>query len=407
MIYKEWRDLIMQLSEKGLNISESLTLAISAKAKKMKEEGYDVIGFGAGEPDFDTPEYIKDAAREALDIGFTGYTSASGTGELKEAICEKFKKDNNLNYRSSQIIISNGAKHSLFNTFQAIINPGDEVIIQVPYWVSYPELVKMAGGKPVFVETDEVNNFKLEIADLKKKITKKTKAIIVNSPCNPTGSVYNESKLKSIAELAVAEDFFVVSDEIYEKIIYDGQEHISIASFGSDIKERTIVINGMSKTYAMTGWRIGYAAADEQIINIMSNIQSHSTSNPNSIAQYASVKGLKGGEDEIRKMIREYNKRREYMIETINNIDGLSCTRPRGAFYVMLNFSDLVGSKYKGNKIEGSLSFADYLLEAEKVAVVPGIAFGADNLLRLSYATSMENIAQGLERIANFTEKLE
>ncbi len=396
----------MELSKKGLNISESLTLAISAKANAMKAKGYDVIGFGAGEPDFDTPEYIKEAAREALAVGFTGYTSASGTSDLKKAICDKFKNDNDLDYKESQIIVSNGAKHSLFNTFQAIINTGDEVIIPIPYWVSYPEMVKMAGGKPVFVESSLDNNFKIDIASLKKNINNNTKALILNSPCNPTGSVYTEDELRDIAEVAIEEDIFVVSDEIYEKIIYDGKKHVSIASFGPDIKERTIVINGMSKAYAMTGWRIGFAAADEKIINIMSNIQSHSTSNPNSIAQYASVRGLKGGKDKIRKMVREYDKRREYMVETINEIDGISCTKPGGAFYVMLNFSDLIANNYEGNEIDGSLSFADYLLEAEKVAVVPGIAFGADNLLRLSYATSMENIAKGLKRIENFVTQL-
>ncbi len=396
----------MELSAKSLNISESLTLAISARAKSMKAQGYDVIGFGAGEPDFDTPEYIKEAARKALNIGFTGYTAASGTDKLKEVICQKFKNDNGLEYEKSQIIVSNGAKHSLYNVFQAILNPGDEVIIPVPYWVSYPEMVKMAGGKPVFINTNEENEFKLDISELKKNINANTKAMILNSPSNPTGSVYNERELMNIAKLAVAEDFLVVSDEIYEKIIYDGEKHISIASLGTDIKKRTIVINGMSKAYAMTGWRIGYAAADEKIIKVMSNIQSHSTSNPNSIAQFASIEGLKGGKDEIKKMVREYNRRREYMVETINKIDRLSCIRPQGAFYIMLNISELMGCKFKDQQINGSLSFADYLLEEEKVAVVPGIAFGADNLLRLSYATSMENIIEGLERIKNFAGKL-
>ncbi len=396
----------MELSQKGLNISESLTLAISAKAKSMKAEGYDVIGFGAGEPDFDTPEYIKKAAREALTEGFTGYTAASGIKELKKAISEKLNNDNSLNYNEEQIIVSNGAKHSLYNTFQAILNPGDEVIIPVPYWVSYPEMVKMAGGKPVYVETAEADDFKLDLSELQANITEKTKALLLNSPCNPTGSVYNEKELKKIAEIAVEKKFFVVSDEVYEKIIYDGEEHVSIASLGPEIKEKTILINGMSKTYAMTGWRIGYAVADEKIIKIMSNIQSHSTSNPNSIAQYASVRGLRGGKEEIAEMVRQYDKRRKYMVKTINEIDGISCVKPRGAFYVMLNFSELTGSEYKGQEIEGSLSFAEYLLEAEKVAVVPGIAFGADDFVRLSYATSMGNIRQGLERIKNFTEKV-
>ncbi|MDI3547128.1 MAG: aspartate aminotransferase [Halanaerobiales bacterium] len=399
----------MGLSKKHLGISESLTLAISARAKAMKAAGLDVIGFGAGEPDFNTPDFIIESAKEALDRGFTGYTSASGTKELKEAICGKLQKDNGLEYNIDQVIVSNGAKHSLYNTLQAILNPGDEVIIPVPYWVSYPELVKMGGGKPVYVETKEEYGFKMEIEELKKVVTPRTKALILNSPSNPTGTVYEKGELEAIVELAVEKGFFIISDEIYEKLIYDGVKHTSIASLGPEIKDLTIVINGMSKAYAMTGWRIGYAAGRKDIIKVMSNIQSHSTSNPNSIAQYASVTALTDprAEEAIEMMVREFNQRRKYMAEKLNNVNGLSCLLPQGAFYVFLNIGGVIGKSYQNKEIDGSLAFADNLLEAEKVAVVPGVAFGADNFVRLSYATSMDNISRGLERIERFIGKLE
>lgn len=399
----------MGLSKKHLEISESLTLAISARAKAMKAAGLDVIGFGAGEPDFNTPDFIIESAKEALDRGFTGYTSASGTKELKEAICGKLQKDNGLEYNIDQVIVSNGAKHSLYNTLQAILNPGDEVIIPVPYWVSYPELVKMGGGKPVYVETNEEYGFKMEIEELKKVVTPRTKALILNSPSNPTGTVYEKGELEAIAELAVEKGFFIISDEIYEKLIYDGVKHTSIASLGPEIKDLTIVINGMSKAFAMTGWRIGYAAGRKDIIKVMSNIQSHSTSNPNSIAQYASVTALTDprAEEAIEMMVREFNQRRKYMAEKLNSVNGLSCLLPQGAFYVFLNIGGVIGKSYQNKEIDGSLAFADNLLEAEKVAVVPGVAFGADNFVRLSYATSMDNISRGLKRIERFIGKLE
>lgn len=399
----------MKLSEKSQNISESLTLAISAKAKRMKAEGLDVVGFGAGEPDFDTPDYIVEAAKEALNEGFTHYTPASGTDELKKAICKKFARDNNLEYVPEQIIVSNGAKHSLFNTFQALLNPGDEVIIPQPYWVSYPETVKMGDGKPVYIETREDNNFKVQPAELKKNITPDTKALILNSPNNPNGAVYSRDELKAIADLAVVNKIYIISDEVYENLVYDGQEHISIASLGKEIKNLTIVINGMSKTFAMTGWRIGYTAASKEIISVMSNIQSHSTSNPNSIAQYASTVGLNNTEEAakvIKYMTDSFDKRRKKIVEKIDNTPRVSSILPQGAFYVMMNIEKIIGTEVNDKKIEGSLSFADLLLDMEKVAVVPGIAFGADNYVRLSYATSMDNICTGLDRIKNFTEKL-
>lgn len=402
-----WEARVMKLSQKSISISGSLTLAIDAKAKKMKAEGMDVIGFGAGEPDFETPQFIIEAAKEALDKGYTRYTPASGMMELKEAICEKLQNDNNLKYTPSEIIVSNGAKHSLYNIFQAILNPGDEVIIPTPYWVTYPELVKMAGGTPIFLDTKEENGFKIDITELEQAVTEKTKALIINSPGNPSGCVYSRKELEAIADLAVKKEFFVISDEIYEKLVYDGNEHISIASLNSEIKNITLVVNGMSKAYAMTGWRIGYTAGNEEVIKVMSNIQSHATSNPNSIAQYASIAALRGPQDIIYQMVSEFEKRRKYMIDRIRQIEGLSCNEPKGAFYLMLNIGNALGRKYRNHTITGSMDFAEQLLDAYKVAVVPGLAFGADKYVRLSYATSIENIEKGLDRIESFMNELE
>jgi len=387
------------LSSRALTISPSVTLDITAKANEMKSKGIDVISFGAGEPDFNTPENIQNAGINAIKSGNTRYTATSGIPELKKAICDKLRKENGLEYKPSNIIVSNGAKHSIFNSLFAILNPGDEVIIPVPYWVSYPEFIKLSGGTPIPVETREENDFKFDIKDLENALTSKTKAIILNSPSNPTGATYSLEELKIIANWAVKNNIFVISDEIYEKLVYDGYEHISIASLGDDIKRLTILINGMSKAYAMTGWRIGYAAADEEIVKVMTNIQSHTTSNPCSISQYASVEGLLGDQSIIEEMKSQFIVRRNYMVEKINNIKGLSCRKPVGAFYVMVNISQLKGKEVKGKMINTSLDFANLLLEEAKVAVVPGSAFGADNFIRLSYATSMENIKEGLRRI--------
>ncbi|MFU0801407.1 MAG: pyridoxal phosphate-dependent aminotransferase [Xylanivirga thermophila] len=397
----------MELSRSAMKITASATLEIDSKAKKMKADGIDVVGFGAGEPDFDTPSFIIDAAKKALDEGKTRYTPASGVLELKEAICNKFKKDNSLDYNSKQIIVCNGAKHALYNIFQAILNPGDEVIIPSPYWLSYPEMVKMAGGIPVFVETKKEDQFKVNYDDLTSVITSHTKAMILNSPNNPTGSVYKIDELKMIADLAVKNKFFVVSDEIYEEILYDGTKHISIASLNSQIKDQTLVVNGLSKSFAMTGWRIGYVAGREDIISVMSNIQSHSTSNPNSIAQYASITALKGPKESVKKAVSEFDKRRKYIYNRINSIVGLSTVMPKGAFYIMLDVSQLIGKNYKGKTITGSTSFSNLLLDAQNVAVVPGIAFGIDSAVRLSYATSTDNIIKGMDRIEAFVKELD
>ena len=393
----------LNLSEKGLKISPSVTLEITAKAKSMKANGIDVVSFGAGEPDFNTPENIRKEGIRAIEEGLTKYTPASGINELKKAICEKFKKDNGLDYSPSNIIISSGAKHSISNALMAILNPLDEVIIAVPYWVSYPEMVKISGGVPVYIHTKEENDFKFTVSDLNKVLTNKTKAIILNSPSNPTGSIYSKEELTEIANWAVENNVFIISDEIYEKLIYDG-EHISIASINRDIKNQTIVINGMSKAYAMTGWRIGYAAANSEITKVMSNIQSHTTSNPCSISQYASVLGLLGDQSKVEEMRVQFEKRRDYMVETINNINRLSCRKPKGAFYIMVNITQVKGKTFKGIDINNSLDFAKVLLDEAKVAVIPGIGFGDDDYIRLSYATSMENIEEGLKRIKNLVE---
>jgi aspartate aminotransferase len=396
----------MVLSKKAKQISTSLTLEITAKAKKMKADGIDVIGFGAGEPDFNTPKNIRDAAIKAINDGMTKYTAASGILELKQSIINKLKKDNNLNYTPSQIIVSSGAKQCLANVFQAILNPGDEVLIGSPYWVSYPELVKLADGEPVYVETKEITKFKLTIEGLNKSVTSKSKAIVLNSPNNPTGTVYSKEELTEIANFAKINNLIIISDEIYEKLIYEGSPHISIASLSEDAYLRTIVINGVSKAYAMTGWRIGYAAGSAEIVGLMSNIQSHTTSNPNSIAQYASVEALNGEQGDMDKMIVQFKLRRDYMVERINTINNLSCIKPEGAFYVMVNISGVINKSFMGKIIKNSIDFSDFLLEKEKVAVVPGIAFGADNYIRLSYATSMENIKNGLDRIAKFVDNI-
>ncbi len=387
-----------ELSKKGLAISPSVTLAITAKAKEMKAAGIDVVSFGAGEPDFNTPKNIQKEGIRAIEEGLTRYTPASGIKDLKEAICEKFKRDNNLDYTIENIVVSSGAKHSLFNSLMAILNEGEEVIVMKPFWVSYTELIKVSGGVPVLIDTKEENEFKVTIEDLNKALTDKTKAIILNSPSNPTGSIYTKEELQEIADWVVQNDLYVISDEIYEKLVYEG-EHVSIASLGEEIKERTVVVNGMSKAYAMTGWRIGYVAANKDIAKIMSNMQSHTTSNPCSISQYASVEGLRGDQSAIAEMRGEFIKRRDYMVEKINSIDKVSCLKPKGAFYIMVNIEKVLGTTIKGYKVEDSVSFAKYLLDEAKIAVIPGAGFGVDNYVRLSYATSMENIVEGLDRL--------
>ena len=366
----------MELSRKAQRIEASVTLAITAKAKEMKESGIDVISFGAGEPDFNTPQNIINAAIKAMEDGNTKYTNVNGILPLREAICEKFEKDNGLIYNPSQIVVSTGAKQSLANAFLAILNPGDEVIVPSPYWVSYPELIGLADGKAVFVESDEKSAYKFTSENLEKAVTTKTKAIILNTPNNPTGTIYNRDELIEIAEFAKKYDLIIVSDEMYEKLIYDGEKHVSIASVSQDAYERTIVINGLSKSYAMTGWRLGYCGASEKIAKLMTNIQSHMTSNVCSITQYAAIEALNGPQDKVREMIVEFEKRRNYMVKTLEEMNNLSIIKPEGAFYIMINIDKCLGKEINGQKINDSMEFSAKLLEHEKVAVIPGKAFG-------------------------------
>ncbi len=396
----------MELSKKYKSISPSSTLMIDSKYKAMKKAGEDVVGFGAGEPDFDTPCHIKEAAIKAINDGVTKYTPASGTVELKKAICKKFKEENNLEYGIENIVVSNGAKHSLMNALGAILNPGDEVLFSAPYWVSYKEMVLLSDGVPVVIQTKEEDNFKFTAKELSEAITEKTKALIINTPSNPTGMVYTEDELKEIAKVCKKHNLFVISDEIYEHLIYDMERPMSIAAIDEDMKNRTIIINGVSKTYAMTGWRIGFTAANKEITKIMSNVQSHYTSNPNSIAQVASIAALEGSKDSVYEMKKAFNERRLYMVERMNKIKGVSCLKPEGAFYVMMNISALKGKKIDGRQINTSDDFAELFLEKFLVAVVPCSGFGNDDFVRWSYATSMENIKKGLDRLEEFVNKI-
>lgn len=393
------------ISKKAQGVTPSPTLVIDTKFKQMKANGEDVIGFGCGEPDFDTPKHIKDAAIEAILSGKTKYTAASGTLELREAIAEKFQRENGISYEPQNIVVSNGAKHSLMNTFIAILNVGDEVLIPSPYWVSYPEMVKLADGVPVSVPTTAENDFKATVEDFKKALTPKTKALILNSPSNPTGMVYSREEIEAIADFAVENNIYVISDEVYEHLIYEG-EHISIASLNDKIKDLTITINGVSKTYAMTGWRIGYAAANPQIAKAMSSIQSHGTSNPNSIAQVAAIAALNGGLSDVYAMRTEFKKRCDFLVDAISKLDGVSSRKPSGAFYVMMNIESLIGKQIEGNKINSADDFAKLFLDIKKVAVVPGTGFGEPNYVRWSYATSMENIEGGMARLKEFLSEI-
>jgi aspartate aminotransferase len=394
------------LSNRAKSLKPSPTLAINAKAKSMQAQGIHVISFGAGEPDFDTPQNIKLAAVKAIEEGFTKYTPVGGIDELKDAIIQKFQRDNNLTYKRSQILVSCGGKHSFYNLAQAIFDQGDEVIIPAPYWVSYPPMVALADASPIIVETREENGFKVTPEDLKKAITPKTKAFVLNSPSNPTGSAYTKEDLEKIVEMAISHNFFVISDEIYEKIVYDGFKFTSIASLNEEIKKRTIIVHGVAKTYAMTGWRIGYTAGPEEIISAMNNIQSQSTSNPTSISQKASVEALIGHQDEVGKMVSAFEQRRNYIVDRLNKIEGVFCYKPIGAFYVFPNFSSYFGKSYQGKTIFNSTILADFFLDVARVAVVPGVEFGADPFERLSYATSMEGIREGLDRIEEALKKL-
>ena len=396
----------MNLSKKANSISPSITLEITGKANELKAQGVNVMSFAAGEPDFNTPRNIIEAAIKAMDDGYTKYTKTSGIVELRKAICKKLHQENNLNYSEEQIVVSTGAKQCLANTFLAILNKGDEVILQNPCWVSYTELIKLADGVPVIVNWDENDGYKLSAKNIEKAVTSKTKAILLNSPHNPTGIVYKKNELEEIAQIAKKYNLIIISDEIYEKLIYDGEEHVSIASLSEDAYERTIVINGLSKTYAMTGWRVGYTASSTKLAKVMSSVQSHMTSNVCSISQYAALEALTGPQDSINMMKNAFEERRNFMMKKLEGIDEVSFIKPQGAFYIMVDITYFIGKSINGIKINNSIEFAKILLEEEKVAVIPGAAFGLENFIRLSYATSMEVIEEGLDRIKSFLGKL-
>ncbi|PYK02706.1 MAG: aspartate aminotransferase [Verrucomicrobia bacterium] len=387
----------MEISERAAQLTPSLTLSIDSKAKAMKAEGIDVCGFGAGEPDFDTPEHIKTAAIAALQAGFTKYTPSAGIPELRQAIAEKLTADNGLTYRAGQVIVSNGAKHSCYNAILATCQPGDEVIIPAPYWVSYPDMVRLVGAEPVIVPTMERNNWKMRAEDFENAMTPRTKMLIMNSPCNPTGSVYTQEELEAIVEVARGEDIYILSDEIYEKLVYDDAKHVSIASLSKEAYDLTITVNGFSKSYAMTGWRLGYLAAPEAVAKAVDSIQSHTTANPSSFSQRGALAALKGDQQSVADMREEFDMRRNYMLDRLSKIPNVTAVKPQGAFYVLVNVSQLGLT---------SQNFADRLLSKSNVAVVPGAAFGDDRTIRLSYATSIDIIKKGLDRFQDFCRTL-
>ena len=395
----------MSLSELLLNVEESRTMALSALIKKLKEEGNDVLSFSAGEPDFDTPEFIKKAAVKAIHGNFTRYTANEGDPTLLKAIVDKFAKDNDLHFEQKNILVSNGAKQSIYNVLMAVCNPGDEVIYQSPYWVSYPEMVKLTGAKSVLIETYAEQNFKITPEQLSKAITPKTKVFLFNTPSNPTGAVYSKDEILALAEVLKKNDIFIVSDEIYEKIVFDDEKHFAIGSI-EELRNKTITINGVSKAYAMTGWRIGYAAGNEEVIRLARNLQSHSTSNACSISQAATVAALTQHSEEIEKMVKSFQKRRDFIVEELNRIEGIHCPLPKGAFYIFFDVSKFYGKTTDHTAIVDSSSFCDYLLKEELVGLVPGIAFGNDNCVRMSYACSYEEIFGGITRIKRGLKKL-
>ncbi|MEE8423583.1 MAG: pyridoxal phosphate-dependent aminotransferase [Thermodesulfobacteriota bacterium] len=396
-----------KLANRVKNLKPSATLAISSKAKAMMSEGIDVVNLSAGEPDFDTPQHIKNAASEAMRDGFTKYTAVGGIDGLKDAIIEKYSRDCGVTYQRSEIIVTCGGKHAVYNLAQALFEEGDEVIIPSPYWVSYPPIISLADATPVILKTTEDTGFKLSIDELLNAINPKTRALIINSPSNPNGAVYSKSDLEAIANIALEKEIILITDEIYDYFVYDGIKSVSLASFGEAVKERTVIINGVSKAYSMTGWRIGYACGPEDVISAMTRIQSQSTSNPTSIAQKASIAAIKGPQTELEMMVREFDKRRNRIVDLLNQIEGMTCFVPGGAFYVFPNVSGFFNKSYNGKKFSSASDIAAYLLEEAKVAVVPGEAFGSNEHVRISYACSMEDIEKGLERIGTALGRLE
>ena len=396
-----------KLADRVKTLKPSATLTISSKAKAMVAEGIDVINLSAGEPDFDTPQHIKDAALEAMRDGFTKYTAVGGIDGLKDAIIEKYNRDCGVKYKRPEVIVTCGGKHAVYNLAQALFQEGDEVIIPSPYWVSYPPIISLAGATPVILKTTEAEGFKLSINALSEAINSKTRALIINSPSNPTGAVYSKSDLEAIANIAVEKEIILITDEIYENFVYEGEKSFSLVSFGEDVKERTVIINGVSKAYSMTGWRIGYACGPEEVISAMTRIQSQSTSNPTSIAQKASIEAIKGSQAELEMMVREFDKRRKRIVDLLNQIEGMTCFNPGGAFYVFPNVSGFFNKSYNGKILSSASDIAAYLLEEAKVAVVPGEAFGSNEHVRISYACSMEDIEKGIDRIGKALGDLE
>ena len=396
----------MKLSFRARQISASPTLALDAKTKKLISEGVDILSFGVGEPDFDTPDHIKQAAIEAIQKGFTKYTPSAGIMELRQAICDKLKVDNGLDYKPAEVLVSVGAKHSIYNAVTVLCDDGDEVLLPVPYWVSYPEMVKVAGGKPVEIQTTIETGFKVTAEQLEKAITPKTSLLIFNSPANPTGAIYTEEEMRAIADVCLKHHVAVISDEIYEKLIYEGK-HVSFAALSPEVKANTVTVNGVSKSYAMTGWRIGYAAGPKEVIDAMGNLQSHSTSNATSISQKAAVAGLRGPQEALEKMRVEFGKRRDYMVKRLNQMPGFKCLVPPGAFYTYPDVTALIGRKVAGKVVTNDSALADILLDQARIAAVPGQAFGSEGNLRFSYATSMKVIEEGMNRLAKVLETLE
>jgi len=397
----------VKFSKKIQRIEPSMTLAVDAKAKELRANGVDIIGFGAGEPDFDTPDKIKKAGIAAIETNMTHYTPVGGIDALKQAIVNKFERDNNLIYKKNQILVSCGAKHSLFNIAQVLWEEGDEIIVPAPYWVSYPDIIRYAGAKPVIIDTLSTNEFKITPDQISSAVTANTRAIIINSPSNPTGSAYSKKELEGIAECALSNKLLIVSDEIYEKVVFDGFEQHSICSIGKEVQNNSILINGVSKSYAMTGWRIGYLAANEEIVKQAGKLQGQSTSNPTSISQMASITALNDTDSDVRQMIEEFQKRRDTILNCLLRIPFVECYKPVGSFYTFPDFSAFYGKSFKGEKIEGSMQLANFLLDEGKVALVPGIAFGAEKNLRLSFAASMDTIIQGVDRITKALDLLE
>ena len=395
-----------QLADRTKLIKPSVTLAIAAKAGKLRAEGVDVVNFSAGEPDFDTPEHIKAAAVEALRKGMTKYTDVKGIEPLRQAVADSYRRDHDLSYRKEDVLVSCGAKHSVYNIFQAVVNPGDEVVIPAPYWVSYSDMALLAGGVPKLVPSDEASGFRITAEQLRAALTPRTRVFVLNSPCNPTGATYNRDELLALTSVLEKHDCLVLADDIYEKIIYDGFQVHNILTLCPALRDSTIIVNGVSKSYAMTGWRIGYALGPSDVIAAASKIQSQSTSNPTSIAQFAALEAIRGPQDEVAAMVREFQRRRDVIVDRLNAIDGISCRKPEGAFYVFPNIGALLNKSGRGKKLSSPCDIADYLLEEAKVAAVPGEDFGSNAHIRFSYATSLEDIEKGCARIRDALRKL-